>query len=158
MKEADYTPIWSYLSSTAEETENAGKRLGLLLPENAVLAFSGDLGAGKTTFIKGFASTYASLNPREVSSPTFTYLHIYNGTKAIYHFDLYRLKESRHFLELGFSEFFDKEGACCIEWSERISPLLPKQTLFIDMVHLTKNQRKISLYSLDLQPLSIKVC
>ena len=97
-----------------ENLENFWKFLGCLLFRRAA--------AGKTTFIKGLIHAAAQIASSEVQSPTFNYLNIYEGRKTIYHFDLYRLRDRDEFLSMGFDEFFDAGGICCIEWSERIEP------------------------------------
>lgn len=122
-----------YLSGSADDTESIGRDLGALLPCGSILCFFGGLGAGKTTFIKGIASGFAGIDPREVNSPTFTYLNIYGEQKKIYHFDLYRMRTEDDFVSMGFEEFFFSEGLCCIEWSERITSILPAESIRINM-------------------------
>ena len=103
---------------------------------------SGFLGAGKTTFIKGLVTSVTNLPTQEINSPTFTYLNIYEGTKTIYHFDLYRLKTAEEFIEMGFLDFLD--NFCCIEWAEKIIEVLPKERLSISISmvdHQTRNLR-----------------
>ena len=108
-------------------------------------AFFGDLGSGKTTFIKALVSKLSGIHPHEISSPTFTYLHIYEGNIPIFHFDLYRLQNHEDFLERGFDEYFEAGGICCIEWAERIRPILPNDVLCIEMKHLNENEREITI-------------
>ncbi len=93
-----------------------------MLKSPQVICFSGDLGAGKTSFIKGFASELCDIDPDEVISPTFTYLNIYEGNATVFHFDLYRLEGVEQFLDKAFDEYL--EGYVCIEWPERIESLL----------------------------------
>jgi tRNA threonylcarbamoyladenosine biosynthesis protein TsaE len=122
-----------------------GKRIGSALPAGTVVSLVGDLGAGKTTLIKGIVAALTPMQPEEVCSPTFTYLNIYLGRLPVYHFDLYRLKGVEEFLDMGFEEYlFSKEGVCCLEWSDRITPLLPKETLLITLSH-DKGGRKIEI-------------
>lgn len=111
----------------------------------AVISFLGELAAGKTTFIKGLVSGAAQIDPSAVQSPTFTYLHIYEGQKTVYHFDLYRLRDIDEFLSMGFDEYFDAEGICCIEWSERIAHYLPQDCWIVSMEHATDDQRLITI-------------
>ncbi len=96
------------------------------LPSNTVLALSGDLGAGKTTFVQGLARGLGITDP--IQSPTFVILNLYPG---LFHFDLYRLKSSADFTALGLEEYFQKEGICAIEWPDRIAQLLPPETVHI---------------------------
>lgn len=130
-----------YLSRSPQETMDLAESLGKELPANSLIAFFGDLAAGKTTFIKGLVAGVTQLPPSIVQSPTFTYLNIYNpqkgieGSKTVYHFDLYRLRDSDEFLSMGFDEYFEADGICCIEWSERITPILPSSCIKIVMAH-----------------------
>ncbi len=132
-------------SRSAEETIEHGVRIGKDLPPGSVLCFMGDLGAGKTTFIKGIAKGAGHIAEREVSSPTFSYLHIYSGKLPIYHFDLYRLRSPEEFCSLGFDEYFDADGISCIEWAERIETILPPNTLLLHFAHEGEDTRKIVL-------------
>jgi tRNA threonylcarbamoyladenosine biosynthesis protein TsaE len=129
-------------TSSSEATFEAGLAFGKTLHPNAVVAFFGDLGAGKTTFIKGVVSAFST---ETVTSPTFTYLHIYSGGLPIYHFDLYRIKGASDFKDLGFAEYFTADGICLIEWSEKIDSILPKQTLRIRLEHRGGDCRAISI-------------
>ena len=134
-----------YFSHSANETFEYGRTLGCDLPIPTVICLFGELGAGKTTFIKGLVSGAAELNPSIVQSPTFSYMNIYEGKKKIYHFDLYRMRDMDEFLSMGFDEYFDAEGICCIEWSERIQDYLPPHCLNVHMKHIQGDQRCISL-------------
>lgn len=113
------------------------------------VCFFGDLAAGKTTFIKGFVSGAASISPDEVSSPTFVLLNIYEGEQPIYHFDLYRLQNAEGFFSLGFEEYWNAPGICCIEWAERIEDVLPKNAIYVRMKSLSENKREILLEGID---------
>ncbi len=134
------------LSHSSAETISIARQLGKSLPINTVICFFGDLAAGKTTFIKGLLMGAAEIDPIDVQSPTFTYLHIYRGSKAIYHFDLYRLRDLDEFLSMGFDEYFDAGGICCIEWSERISSYLPPGCMQIHMEHAGEDKRLIKIF------------
>lgn len=143
MKRSDPQIDSRHLSPSAESTLSYGHLLGKELKAGSILAFYGDLGAGKTTLIKGIAESAAGLNPEVVNSPTFNYLNIYTGAIAIYHFDLYRLRRLEEFMTLGFEEYFEAGGICCIEWAERIEPLLPQNTLYIEIEYDQENSRRI---------------
>jgi tRNA threonylcarbamoyladenosine biosynthesis protein TsaE len=134
-----------YHSHSAEETFRIGQELGRCLPPNSVICFFGELAAGKTTFIKGVSSGAARIDPSNIQSPTFTYLNIYEGEKTIYHFDLYRLRDTDEFLSMGFDEFFEAGGICCIEWSERIASCLPSQSIQITLTHEGEDNRSIKI-------------
>lgn len=132
----------NYFTESPEETIRLGEQLALDLKPGTIIALKGDLGAGKTTLIKGIAAHCPNVI---INSPTFTYLQIYSGTPPIFHFDLYRLKGEQEFLEKGFSDYFDQSGICCIEWPERIERLLPQNTLWISIEHLGEGRRKIGI-------------
>jgi tRNA threonylcarbamoyladenosine biosynthesis protein TsaE len=84
-------------------------------------------------------------DPGIVQSPTFTYLNIYSGKATIYHFDLYRLHDIDQFLSMGFDEYFDAGGICCIEWAERIQNFLPSNAIKITLDHLEAGCRSITI-------------
>jgi tRNA threonylcarbamoyladenosine biosynthesis protein TsaE len=130
---------------SCEETEAAGARFAASLQGNEILAFFGDLGAGKTTFLKGLISSLTGCSPDEITSPTFNYLHIYEGKFPIYHFDLYRLTAAEQFEGAGFSEYLQTKGLCCLEWAEKIEDKLPPRTIRITMQHQGKDCRLITI-------------
>lgn len=132
------------IAASAEETFEIGARLGQKLTEPCVIAFFGDLGAGKTTFIRGIASA-AGIDVREVCSPTFTYLNIYQGRSTIYHFDLYRIPSEQEFIAAGFDEYLHSDGICCIEWSEKIVNLIPQNALSVTLQTLEEGVRQIEI-------------
>ena len=120
------------------------KRLG----KNSVLAFYGDLGSGKTTFIKYFLKKLGI--KKNITSPTFSYLNIYDSIdgKKYCHFDLYRIKTIRDFLSLGFDEYLENPmNICLIEWPNIIKSILvlQKNVLSIEMVYISKNRRLMTL-------------
>lgn len=124
-----------YPLRTPEETIAFGKKLGQELASNTVLALTGDLGAGKTTFVKGLA---LGLGIEEsIQSPTFVLMNQYSG---LVHFDLYRLKNSEDFLNLGFDEYFESNQILAIEWPERIEAILPKRTFRIHFSYVGKTR------------------
>jgi tRNA threonylcarbamoyladenosine biosynthesis protein TsaE len=134
------------LTHSAEETVSCGRTFGECLLPGDIVCFFGDLAAGKTTFIKGLVAGAAGLQwDRKVNSPTFTYLNMYEGSKTIYHFDLYRLKGIDEFLAMGFDEFFTAGAICCIEWAEKLSPLLPPSCIKVTMKHEGENLRRITI-------------
>lgn len=130
---------------SAAETFDLGLKLGQALSVPSVVCMFGELGAGKTTFIKGLVSGAAQVDPSIVQSPTFTYLNIYEGVKKIYHFDLYRLRDIDEFLSMGFDEYFDSDGICCMEWSERIALYLPPKSMHITLQHLGGDKRLVKI-------------
>ena len=136
----------SWISPSKEETQNIGKKLlkELLKHKKNIVAFYGDLGSGKTQFIKGIASAL-NIPENAITSPTFTYLNIYPSTPSLHHFDLYRLGEEKTFLEMGFLEFFDQEEFCVIEWAEKIPNLLPPNAVKIKIAYINESSREITI-------------
>ena len=132
-----------FISQSQEETIALGQQLGSTLRPGSIVCLFGDLGAGKTTFIKGLVNALTGVEPHEVCSPTFAYLNIYEGATCVYHFDLYRLPDEAAFLSLGFEEYLFSSGVCCIEWSERIAKILPAHTLLITLTYGEEGERKI---------------
>ena len=106
-----------------EETRAAGRELAALLPPSAVVAFSGDLGCGKTAFIRGMCEHFDCA--AQVNSPTFTIINEYEGTRRVTHCDLYRLSSLDDFLQIGLDEILAAGGTVLVEWAERALPLLP---------------------------------
>ncbi len=146
-----------FISHSAKETFDLAYDFGKQLPPNTVLCFYGELGAGKTTFIKGLTAGALGTGGDEVNSPTFNYLNIYKtpqnlvkthkGVKALYHFDLYRLTDADEFLSMGFDETFDAGGICCIEWAERLTPIEIPNAKTVAMTHLSDDSRAIEIRS-----------
>ncbi len=133
------------VTASPEETIKAGQKIGSQLSEGSILCFFGDLGAGKTTLIKGIVKAITDFDPDVVNSPTFVYLNIYEGMQTVYHFDLYRLQNAKEFIAMGFDEYLGSPGVCCLEWSERIEELLPLHAIRIEMKHLDQQRREIQI-------------
>lgn len=133
-----------FSSKSPEETEAAGLKLAQYIPVPSIVAFFGDLGAGKTTLIKSFTAARTGLSPADISSPTFQILHIYEGPKGnLHHFDLYRINDLEGFYSLGFDEYLDQKHDVCIEWSERIESILPPSTYRVHINALSEQERQI---------------
>jgi len=132
------------ITKSPEETKNLGKEVGKLAKPGDLLAFYGELGAGKTCFIQGISQ---ELEVKDyVTSPSFTIVNEYQGKIPIYHFDLFRLN-TEEILELGYEEYFYGEGLTVIEWAEKIEQLLPKEHLKIDIKFKDLYERTISFIS-----------
>ncbi len=112
-----------YITHSAAETEALGERLARTLRPGTVVAFSGDLGAGKTAFTRGLAR---GLGCRErVTSPTFTVVNEYLGGRVpLFHFDLYRLGSADELWDIGWEDYLARGGVCAVEWSERAEDAL----------------------------------
>lgn len=131
-------------SNSADETERIAAELAATLRPGAVLALHGDLGAGKTCFIRGLARGLGVT--RHVHSPTFTLINEYPGRVPLYHMDLYRLSSPDQALDLGLDDYLFGAGVCAIEWAERVAKLLPPHTIHVSL-HLgeTEDTRTISI-------------
>jgi len=112
-----------FVTETAAETVALGARLASEL--KGVVLLIGDLGAGKTTLVKGIAEGLGAAREEEVSSPTFTLIHEYGNPVKVYHIDLYRLDTEREVESLGLDELWAKDRLVLIEWGERFPRLMP---------------------------------
>lgn len=133
--------------NSLEETHQLSVSFGKGLREGDIVCFFGDLGAGKTTFIKGIVEGVGDYPSESVNSPTFSYLNIYKGNITLYHFDLYRLRDEDEFLSMGFDEYLYAGGICCVEWSEKIAGLIPTDAIRVEMTHLGENRRSVRIVS-----------
>ena len=106
------------ISKSEAETEAAGERFAKTLPDGAVVALYGDLGAGKTAFVRGMVRGLG-IDAR-VSSPTFTIVNEYLGARELYHFDMYRLGSSDELFDIGWEDYLSRGGVCAVEWSENV--------------------------------------
>ncbi len=133
---------YCYNINSPEETETLGERLAKKLNSGVFIALTGDLGAGKTVFVKGLAK---GLNVKErVVSPTYTIMCQYFGDKMLCHFDLYRITEDDCY-NMGFDDFFfDENVICAVEWSERLTDL-PENILRVDIQKTGENSRVITV-------------
>lgn len=109
----------TFLTISPEETEALGRRLGEILAPPALLLLRGDLGAGKTCFVRGLARGLDVSGDEPVTSPTYALMHHYQGRYDLYHFDLYRLSGWADLLEIGFEEYVEAGKIVVVEWSER---------------------------------------
>jgi len=127
------------------ETIRTGKGIGSRLLPGDVVALVGELGAGKTQFIKGMATGVGVGKPTYISSPSFTLINEYPGRIPFYHIDLFRLEWEKEAEELGLEDYFQGEGITAIEWADKIPALLPKEMLLIHIAYTGKNTRSIEL-------------
>ena len=131
-----------------EETVAFGRTLAELLAPPKLVLLRGDLGAGKTTLVKGIAAAFESAEEEDVTSPTFTLIHEYRGPRAnLYHIDLYRLDTAAQVATLGLDEIFDRRAVVLIEWGERFPELMPEQSVEIRLRALEENSREIEVRS-----------
>jgi len=124
-------------SRSAEETEQIAADFALALPENCILAFHGDLGVGKTTFIRGMARGWGILEP--VTSPTFNLYSIYRGQRQLVHLDAYRLNSGSDLDALMIEDFLESPWCLAVEWPERIEDSLPEEVWHLHL-NITSDQ------------------
>ena len=132
-----------FITNSPAETENLGAALGKLLPAGTVLAYRGDLGAGKTAFTRGLAR---GLGCNElVTSPTYTIVNEYLGGRLpLFHFDMYRLRSSEDLWDIGWEDYLERGGVCAVEWSENVADAL-EDALTITIEKLGETSRRITL-------------
>jgi len=126
-----------------QDTARIAAKLADLSQPGDVICLSGDLGAGKTTFTQYFA--WALGVEDQVTSPTFTILHEYQGRLPLYHFDMYRIEEPCQLEDIGYEAYFFGRGVCVIEWPSQILSLLPKDYLWIELGITAVDQRCFSM-------------
>jgi len=130
------------ISYSYDETVQIGFKIGKNLFSGAIVTLEGDLGAGKTALVRGIAK---ALGVDDISSPTFTIFHIYEGKLPLYHFDVYRIEED-DLEDIGYEEYFYNEGITLIEWADKLSRLYPKECLRIVIEKIDDDVRKIILH------------
>ena len=133
-----------YISNNVEETERIGAELACRLSSGSIVAFTGDLGSGKTAFVRGMAS---GLGVKErVTSPTFTIVNEYiDGERPLFHFDLYRLYDADELFDIGWEDYLSRGGICAVEWSERAMDAMD-DCVRVDIVRgESDNQRIITI-------------
>ena len=120
------------LSHSPEDTEDIGARLAEQLEPGAVVAFTGDLGAGKTAFTRGLARGLGI--PDRITSPTFTIVNEYEGGRLpLFHFDMYRLGSADELFDIGWEDYLRRGGVCAVEWSENIADALEEDAVRVDI-------------------------
>ncbi len=129
------------VTNSTQETEAAGTALARSLMAGAVVAMYGDLGAGKTAFVRGMARGLES--PSRVTSPTFTIVNEYEGRLPLFHFDMYRLASSAELFDIGWEDYLDRNGVCVVEWSENVPEAFDGTQMNVTIEKLSENQRKI---------------
>ena len=138
-----------YRSNSPGETEALGAALAKLLWPGAVVAFTGDLGAGKTAFVRGMAQGLGVAG--RGTSPTFTIVNEYEGGRLpLFHFDLYRLASSDELFEIGWEDYLRRGGVCAVEWSENAAGALERDTVRVDLRRGAEDgQRVITIQGVD---------
>ncbi len=134
------------VSNSEKETRELGKRLGRVLQRGDIIALCGEMGSGKTVLTKGIAEGLGVKRAEYVNSPSFVILKEYKGRLPLYHFDIYRLDSPSAFLTVDYTRYFYGDGVSVVEWADKITGLLPKEFLRIDLSVKEKNVRNIRIY------------
>jgi tRNA threonylcarbamoyladenosine biosynthesis protein TsaE len=133
-----------FLTHSAEETTELGRRLAAELAPPTLVVLRGELGAGKTTLIKGIAEGFHAASQENVTSPTFTLIYEYRGPGVnVYHVDLYRVDTQRELDTLGLDDLFGENSVVLIEWGEKFARFLRERDVEITIERLGENDRKI---------------
>ena len=131
------------ISGSENQTISIGESFGKKLVPGDVVAMYGDLGAGKTAFVRGMAQGMG-LDAR-VSSPTFTIVNEYQGKVPLFHFDMYRLKNSDELFEIGWEDYLVRGGVCAVEWSENVEDAFFPGVIKVIIEKLNDTERKICI-------------
>ena len=142
--------IHEFVTKSGADTIEVGRKLAALLKPPQLLILSGDLGTGKTTLVKGIAQALDAADPDEVTSPTFTLLHEYDGTRdgrpvKLFHLDVYRLEGERQLETLGLDELLTPEALVLVEWGEKFKSIKKRATGEIAISSEGGDARKITV-------------
>lgn len=142
--------IHEFVTNSGADTVEVGRKLVNLLAPPQLLILRGELGTGKTTLVKGIAQALDAAEPDEVTSPTFTLLHEYDGVRAgkpvkLYHLDVYRLEGERQLETLGLDELLTPDALVLVEWGEKFKSIRKKSTGEIAIASAGGDARKISV-------------
>lgn len=132
-----------YITHAPEETEALGVRLAACLKPGDVIAYQGDLGAGKTAFTRGLAQGLGIAEP--VTSPTYTIVNEYlSGSMPLFHFDMYRLESADDLFDIGWEDYLTRGGVCAVEWSENVEEAL-EGAIRVSIRRLSDQEREITI-------------
>jgi len=139
----------TFITKTQTQTEQLGERVAKALPAGgAVLALFGELGAGKTAFVRGLARGLGVED--EVVSPTFTIVNEYAGDRELFHFDMYRLGSADELFDIGWEDYLSREGVCAVEWSENVPEAFDGSEIRVSIEKTDDNARKITVEGVEL--------
>ena len=132
-----------FITNSAQETEQVGQALGTRLLPGTVLAYEGDLGAGKTAFTRGLARGLGATE--QVTSPTYTIVNEYlTGRIPLFHFDMYRLASADDLWDIGWEDYLERGGVCAVEWSENVREAM-EDAITVRIEKLGEESRKITI-------------
>lgn len=136
-----------YRTASADETIEVGHQIAKLLAAPCLVVLTGDLGAGKTTLVKGIAEGFQAAEEEDVTSPTFTLIHEYRGPGVnLFHIDLYRIDTDRELLTLGIDDLIDSHSILLIEWGEKFERFRRERDAEIAIRRVGENEREISVH------------
>lgn len=131
------------ISNSESDTADIGRSLAKRLRAGAVVALYGDLGAGKTAFVRGLAS---GLGVKcRVTSPTFTIVNEYMGALPLFHFDMYRLKSEDELFDIGWEDYLQRDGVVAVEWSEKAENAFPAGTVRVRITKTGEHSRAVDI-------------
>ncbi len=133
----------TYTTHSEKETEDLGARFAANLPAGAVVALYGDLGCGKTAFVRGMARGMGI--DCAVTSPTFTIVNEYDGPRPLFHFDMYRLGSADELFDIGWEDYLARGGVCSVEWSENVPGAFEGDEIAVRFEKTGDNDRKITI-------------
>jgi len=137
-----------FITRSPAQTEAVGQALGAMVTPGTVIAYLGDLGAGKTAFTRGLARGLGA--DEQVTSPTYTIVNEYlSGRLPLFHFDMYRLTSSEDLFDIGWEDYLDRGGVCAVEWSENVADAM-ENAITVRIEKLGENTRRITLEGGDL--------
>ena len=131
------------ISKSEAQTEAAGAAFAKTLPNGAVVALYGDLGAGKTAFVRGMARGLGIT--ARVSSPTFTIVNEYAGARELFHFDMYRLESADELFDIGWEDYLRRGGICAVEWSENVADAFEGDEITVKITKTGEQERTIEI-------------
>ena len=133
-----------YTTHSPEETIALGRELAALLAPPKLVLLRGDLGAGKTTLVKGIAEAFSAAAADDVTSPTFTLIHEYRGPRVIlYHIDLYRIDTQRELDTLALDDLMSENSILLIEWGEKFARFVRERDLEIELERVGESERRV---------------
>ena len=136
-----------FITESAEHTEAIGRALGAVVTAGTVIAYTGDLGAGKTAFTRGLARGLGGQD--RVTSPTYTIVNEYlSGRLPLFHFDMYRLESAENLWDIGWEDYLERGGVCAVEWSENVADAMTG-AIRVNIEKIGENTRRITIEGVD---------
>ena len=133
----------TYITNSEAETEALGAKIAESLPDGAVVAFFGELGSGKTAFVRGMARGMGI--DTLVNSPTFTIVNEYEGARRLFHFDMYRLGSADELFDIGWDDYLARGGVCAVEWSENVAEAFDGSEIIVRFAKTGGDGRRITI-------------